>query len=74
MKLAIFTSQEFVWENNSFSPLETAIWFHENFKVKRNVRGYFPFFMNQVLAEAGRLFSLDGERAHHGTGLEKSGG
>lgn len=30
--------------------------------------------MNRVLAEVGRLFSLDGERAHHGTGLEKSGG
>lgn len=71
MKLAIFTSQEFVWENNSFSPLETAIWFHEKFKVKRNVGEHFPFFMNLILADVAALFSLSGERVHHGVGLGK---
>lgn len=69
-ELAIFTSQEFVWENNSFSPLETASWFHQKFKVKRNVGEYFPFLTNWILAEVGTLFNLNGERAHRGTGLE----
>jgi len=46
VKLAIFTSQEFALENNSFSPLETAIWFHETFKVKRNIKEHLNFFMN----------------------------
>lgn len=53
MKLAIFTSQEFALENNSFSPLETAIWFHEKFKVKRNVKEHLNFFMNWINGRAG---------------------
>ena len=53
MKLAIFTSQEFDLENNSFSPLETAIWFHEKFKVKRNIKEHLNFFMNWINGRAG---------------------
>ena len=53
MKLAIFTSQEFASENNSFSPSETAIWFHEKFKVKRNIKEHLNFFMNWINGSAG---------------------
>lgn len=50
MKLAIFASQVF-GKNHSFSPLETAIWFHEKFKVKRTVGEHVSLFISLILAE-----------------------
>jgi hypothetical protein len=41
-----------VWENNSFSPLETAIWFHEKFKVKKR-RGAFSSFHEVDFGRSG---------------------
>jgi hypothetical protein len=49
VKLAIFASQGF-GKNHRFSPLGTAIWFHEKSKVKRNLGEYV-----QLL---GEVFSL----------------
>lgn len=54
MKLAIFALQVF-GKNHSFSPLETAMWFHEKFKVERNVGEHVQLFISLILAEVAIL-------------------
>ena len=76
MKLAIFTSQEFFWENSSFSPLETVIWFHKKFQGAKKCRRTFSASHELVLAEVAALssVSLNGEGSTVVWSWKRSGG